>query len=79
MTCKSCGLEKRSFNIKFYNQGGGWVVANTFRKVRGDYEKIAFITYRGKIRHWWIPQNVLGYSIVARIEDFARRVKEGKR
>ena len=54
-------------------------MANTFRKVRGDYEKIAFITYRGKIRHWWIPQNVLGYSIVARIEDFARRVKEGKR
>jgi len=78
--CKDCKMpvEKRRFRIKFFNLGGGWSAANTLREVHGDYEEVAFITYRGNIRRWEIPKRQLDPRSRRKIIEFARRVKEGK-
>ena len=61
--CKDCKMpvEKRRFNIKFLNMGGGISVANTLREVHGDYEEVAFIprglpSYTMGSIDWRIPE-----------------------
>ena len=75
MTCKQCGLEKRRFNIKFFNLGGGISVANTLREVGGDYEEVAFIprglpSYTEGSIDWRIPKHRLDSSSRRKIARF---------
>ena len=82
--CKDCKkpVEKRRFNIKFLNMGGGISVANTLREVHGDYEEVAFIprglpSYTMGSIDWRIPERQLDPSSRRRISAFLERMTRG--
>ena len=80
MTCKQCGLEKRRFDIKFFNMGGGISVANTLREVSGDYEEVAFIprglpSYTMGSIKWRIPEHRLDPGSRRKIARYLERMQ----